>query len=70
MEAVSKHVDVFKPVLCFPGRQLDGVGREHDVDTLHEEKGVLDSDAKSLDETDPFGNEDGADVKYKTMTWW
>lgn len=47
--------------------------------TISREQGQLQNDTQKLAppkgetldrEQDPFGNEDNAAMKYKTMTWW
>jgi hypothetical protein len=37
---------------------------------LHNQNTGLSTDTRPATSTDPFANEDGAEVKYKTMEWW
>lgn len=46
--------------------------QEQDVEKrLHHNQNTESStDTGSADPADPFTNEEGADIKYKTMEWW
>lgn len=37
---------------------------------LEEQSQDSQSDMKEAEVLDPYGNEEGAEIKYKTMTWW
>jgi hypothetical protein len=46
----------------------DGVEQSTFVDSSSEEAGVVQKLPTGAD-ADPFGNEEGADIKFKTMSW-
>ncbi|PLB51294.1 amino acid transporter [Aspergillus steynii IBT 23096] len=54
--------------------RLDGVNPEVDpIDNKQAEKGGYEDDLKGQQDpsfVDPFGNEETAEVKYKTLKWW
>jgi len=45
---------------------------EQDVEKrlLHNQNTGSSTDIGLADTTDPFTNEEGAEIKYKTMEWW
>ncbi|KAJ5092448.1 hypothetical protein NUU61_007318 [Penicillium alfredii] len=52
---------------------LDGVTPQHDTvdsETGYGEKSLDDEKPVAPRYVDPFGDEEGAEVKYKTMEWW
>ncbi|KGM92570.1 uncharacterized protein PADG_11401 [Paracoccidioides brasiliensis Pb18] len=54
-------------------QQRDALDKVEDEEKVHlENSNSLPPYEKNTESkhVDPFGNEDSADVKYKTLTWW
>lgn len=45
---------------------------EQDIEKrfLHNQNAGPSTDTRTSDTADPFNNEEGAEIKYKTMEWW
>lgn len=48
----------------------DRQGLTHELGPLHDGKEIAAPVVENLEKQDPFGNENGTAVKYKTMAWW
>lgn len=56
-----------KPSLVSMSRRPD---LTHEVSSRHDGKAVTSPEVENMEGKDPFGYENGAAVKYKTMAWW
>lgn len=50
-------------------KDIEGVPNWHATDST-EKQGLEDEKAPPSIENDPFGSEEIAEVKYKTLDWW
>lgn len=52
------------------GSMPDRPNLAHEMRSLHNGKTITLLKVENMEGKDPFGDENGAAVKYKTMAWW